>query len=177
MLLVELEPERALQQRREPERANAEQLRRDARVEEPARVPAVILMQQPEIVVGVVKHLLDRVALEDSPERSGLSDRQRIEHRGEVARAHLQQIDSIDESMEAGSLRVHGHGGALLHGRQKTVGGRCGINVQRFVHGQPCGHVSSLCNVCCRKLSSGVTEREGLRARSATARHAALPLR
>jgi hypothetical protein len=144
VLLVELESERPLEQRRQPEGANPQELRRDARVEQPARVPAIVLVQQAEVVVRVVKDLLDRVALEDAAEGGGLADGERIENRGDLARAHLQQVDSIDEAMEAGAFGVHRDGGALLHRGQKAIGATGGIDVRRFVHGQPCGHVSSL---------------------------------
>ena len=64
MLLVELHPEVPLEQRRETEGANAEELRRDARVEDVPGVPAIVLMQQSEVVVGVVKDDLHRRILE-----------------------------------------------------------------------------------------------------------------
>ena len=126
-------------------------------------------MQQAQIVVRVVEDLLDFVALEDAAQGGGLADGQRIEHRGELARAHLQQVDSIDEPVEAGAFGVHCNGAALLHGGQKAIGGGCCVDVRWFVHGQPFGHVYvlTLLKVCYPKLSSWVTEREGLRACSA----------
>ena len=69
VLLVELHAEVPLEQRGEAERAEAEQLRCDARVEDVADVPAVVLLEQTQIVVGVVKDDLDRRILEHAPER------------------------------------------------------------------------------------------------------------
>ena len=43
-----------------------EELRRDAGVEDVSGVPAVVLVQQSEVVVGVVKHDLHRRILEQA---------------------------------------------------------------------------------------------------------------
>ena len=44
-------------------------------------VPAVVLLQQTQVVVGVVEHDLDRRILEQRAEARGRPDRQRIDHR------------------------------------------------------------------------------------------------
>ena len=77
MLLVELHAEEPLEQRGQTERANAEQLCGDARVEDVRDSPAVVLMEQPQIVVGVVKDDFDVARLEQAPEPLGNSDRER----------------------------------------------------------------------------------------------------
>ena len=54
MFFVKLHAEELLQQRRQTERANPQQLSSYAGVEEIPHLPAVVLMQQSQIVVGVV---------------------------------------------------------------------------------------------------------------------------
>ena len=59
VLLVELHPEVLLEQRGEPDRRNAEELGGDTSVEQARDAPAVVLPQEAQIVVGVVKDDLD----------------------------------------------------------------------------------------------------------------------
>ncbi len=106
VLLVELHAEVPLEQRGEAERAEAQKLRRDARVEDVADVPLVVLLEQTQIVVGVVKDDLDPRILEYAAERRRLPDGYGIDDGRAFAGRELQQVDSIDESMEAGALGV-----------------------------------------------------------------------
>jgi hypothetical protein len=69
VLLVELDAEVALEQRRQPEGLDAEQLRGHARVEDVATLPAVVLVQQPQVVVGVVEDDLDVGSRQRAPAR------------------------------------------------------------------------------------------------------------
>ena len=59
VLLVEVDVEERLQERGEAEGLDAEELRGDARVEDVGHPPAVVLVQQPEVVVRVVEDHLD----------------------------------------------------------------------------------------------------------------------
>ena len=77
MLLLELDPEKALQQRSPAEGANAEQLRRHARVEDVADLPTVIALQEAKVVIGVVKDDLDGGILQHAaPSSVGDADRE-----------------------------------------------------------------------------------------------------
>ena len=55
MLLFELDAEESLEERGEAEGADAKELRREARVEDVTKLPIIILMQQPQVIVGIVK--------------------------------------------------------------------------------------------------------------------------
>jgi hypothetical protein len=79
MLLIELHPEILLEQGGETEGANAEELRRHASVEDVPGMPPIVLMQQSEVVVGVVKDDLHRRILEQGAQAGRLADRQRID--------------------------------------------------------------------------------------------------
>ena len=66
MFFVELYSEKLIEQRREPERLEAEQLGCDSRIEDVSCVPAVILVQKTKIVVGIVEDDLHILALEQA---------------------------------------------------------------------------------------------------------------
>src|SRR5262252_942977 len=106
VLLVQLHAEVALQQRGQAERPQTQKLRGDARVEDVPDLPLVVLLQKSQVVVGVVKNDLDPGILEDSSEGGRLPDGYGVDDRGAVAGRELEQVDSIDESMEAGTLGV-----------------------------------------------------------------------
>jgi hypothetical protein len=106
MLLVELHAKVPLEERREPEGLESQQLRRDARVEDVRDAPAIILVEQSQVVVSVVKHDLDRGVLEQLAEDRRLADRQRVDDRVAGACRQLQQIDAVDEPVEACSFGV-----------------------------------------------------------------------
>src|SRR5881396_2512655 len=106
MLFVELHTKEMFEQRCESERADAKQLRGDPRIEDVAHVPGVILLQEAQIVIRVVEHDLDGGRLKEMPELRGRADRQRIDDRRALARRELEQIDSVDEAMEARTFGV-----------------------------------------------------------------------
>ena len=89
MLLVELHAEEPLEERGKTERANPEQLGCHPRVEDVRRVPAVVLMQEPQIVIGVVQHDLDLPRFEQRAKSFGNADGERIEDRARLARGEL----------------------------------------------------------------------------------------
>src|SRR5262245_5177377 len=74
VLLVQLHSKKTLEQRGETERLEPEQLRRDTCVEDVTNVPAVILMEQTEIVIRVVKDDFDVAVLEQRAESGGVTD-------------------------------------------------------------------------------------------------------
>src|SRR5207302_7896570 len=108
MLFVEADAEVPLEERGETERPNSQHLRRDASVEDVPHMPAIIPLEQPQIVVRVVKYGLDGGIFEHPAEgNEGLcGNGKRIDDRRTVARGELQQIDTIDETMEARSLGI-----------------------------------------------------------------------
>src|SRR5262249_30168884 len=108
VLLIELDPEIAFEQRGQPEGLEPEELRGYARVENVDRAPGVILVQQPEIVVGIVEDLLDVGVLEEAAESGRRADRERVDDRAPLASRELQQVNSIDEAVEARALGVEG---------------------------------------------------------------------
>jgi hypothetical protein len=107
-LLVQPHPEVFVEQRSEPERGEPEQLGRDAGVENVARVPAVVLVQKTQVVIGVVQHLLDARILEEGTEPLGASHGERIDDGGGVAGGQLKQVNAIDEPMEARAFGIEG---------------------------------------------------------------------
>jgi hypothetical protein len=106
VLLVQFHVEELLEQRRQPERLDAEQLRRDPRVEDVVDVPAVVLMQQSQIVVGVVEHNFDPGILENCSEPRRSANRKGIDHRAPLTRRDLQEVDPIDEPVEVRTLGI-----------------------------------------------------------------------
>ncbi len=135
MLLVELHAEVALEEGRQAEAPNPEDLRRHSRVEEVRRMPAVVLMQEPQVVVGIVKDDLDARRLEQPAERRRLADGQRIEHGAPLARGELEQVDAVDETMKA---RAFGIDGDRLHpfdSAKEALGFLRGLDVQRLMLG------------------------------------------
>jgi hypothetical protein len=66
-------------------------------------------MEQTQIVVGVVQHLLDALILEQLAKAFGAADGQRIDDRRRIASRQLHQVDAIDESVKAGALGIEGY--------------------------------------------------------------------
>ncbi len=121
MFLVELHAEELLEQRGEPERLDAQKLRGNSRVEDVVDVPPIILMQQPQVVVGVVKHDLHFLILQNVAEGLRHPDRQRVDDRAPFARSDLQEIDSVDEPVKAGSLGIDSNLANARDIREKVV--------------------------------------------------------
>jgi hypothetical protein len=116
MLLVELYTEEALEQRGEAERANTEELRGDARVEDVGDLPAVVLMEEPQVVVSVVEDDFDRARFEKAPEALRDTDRERIEDRTRFTRRELEQVDPVDEPVEARPFGIERDGPSVRDG-------------------------------------------------------------
>ena len=130
MFLVELEPEILLEQRRQSERLDAKQLRRHSRVEQMRDTPPVILMQQTQIVVGIVQHHLDIAIFEQCAEFLGRTDRQWIDHRFVVFGGKLQQVDSIDEAMEARTFCIERERAHAGESGQKAINGVSRVEIE-----------------------------------------------
>src|SRR5688572_20887575 len=71
-------------------------------------------MQEPEIVVRIVKDDFDGVALEEVAEFDRRSDGNRVDDCAPVASRDLEQIDAVEKTMEAGAFGIEGQ---LLHVR------------------------------------------------------------
>jgi len=108
VLLVELHGEVLLEQCRQPYRGLTEELRRDARVEQPPRAHPVVAVQDPQVVVGVVEDHLDRGIGEDRAERRDVANGQWIDDGGFAPGRELDEVDAVDEAVEAGGLGING---------------------------------------------------------------------
>jgi predicted PurR-regulated permease PerM len=141
MLLVDLEAEVALEQRREAERLEPEQLRGDAGVEDVSHVPAVILLEKAEVVIGVVKYHLDGRVFEQFSHSGGRADGQWVDDGGLLACRELKQVDSIDEAMEARSFGIEREDAGIGNRGEETVDVGRRVEIQRDVWR---GHDSNL---------------------------------
>ena len=81
MLLGELYPHVLFEQRRKPHRRLARELGGDAGIEQPARPEAVVPVQDPEVVVGIVEDLLDLRVIEQPAHGREVGDRERVDDR------------------------------------------------------------------------------------------------
>ena len=131
MLLVELHAEVALEERGQPERLEAEQLRGDPGVEDVADVPAVILVQEAEVVVRIVKDDLDVRILEERAQTGRAADRNRVDDGRLVARRKLKEVDSVDEAVEAGSLGIERQNRRTGNRGQERVNGTRRVEIDR----------------------------------------------
>ena len=113
VLLVELYAEEPFEQRGEPERPNTEELGRDPRVEDIRDLPAVVLVKEPQVVVSVVEDDFHLTRFEKATEALGNADRERIENRAGFARRELEQVDPVDEPVEARALGVERDGSSV----------------------------------------------------------------
>jgi len=134
MLLVELHPEEVLEQRGEPEGADAEKLGGNPRVEDVPDMPAVILPDQPKIVVGVVKHDFDVRILQQRTEAVGITDWQWIDDRGALSCGELEQVDSIDETVEARPFGIEREEPSVRDRREERLDGPRSVEVERRMH-------------------------------------------
>src|SRR5678815_969367 len=108
MFLVQLHPEKLLEQCSKTKRLDAQELRGNASVENAVDMPAVILVEKSQIIVGIMKHHLDLGILKNVTECLRHSDGKRIDYRASFARRQLQKINSVDEPVEARSLSIDG---------------------------------------------------------------------
>src|SRR4051812_49377275 len=92
-------------------------------------------MQQPQIVVGVVKDDLDGWILEERSESSRFADGQRIDDSRLLARRELEQVNSVDEAVEARAFSVQRENGRVGDRRKERVDGAGRVEVD----GRVCG--------------------------------------
>ena len=104
--LVEPDAHVFLEQRRQADAGLVEQLRGDPRVEDRGGAEAVLAVQEAEIVVRVVEDDLHLRIGQHHGERRQALHGQRVHHGRLVARADLQQVDAVDEPVEARGLGV-----------------------------------------------------------------------
>src|SRR5207249_4111326 len=97
-------------------------------------VPGVILLQEAQIVIRVVEHDLDGGSLEEMPELRGRADRQRIDDRRALARRELEQIDSVDEAMEARTFGVERDDLRVADRRKKCLDRGRRVEIKRCMH-------------------------------------------
>src|SRR5688500_882813 len=94
VLLVRLYVEELVEERSEAEGLDPQELCRNASVGDVVDVPAIILVQQPQVVVGVMKDHLDLRVEKNLPEPFGHAYGKRVDDRALVARGYLEEIDS-----------------------------------------------------------------------------------
>jgi hypothetical protein len=90
-------------------------------------VPAVVLLQQAEIVVRVVEDDFDVAILEQVAEERRRPNRNGIDDRRSLACGELEQVDSIDESVEARALGIERE--------NSCIGDGCGDGCEERVDG------------------------------------------
>src|SRR5688500_20342553 len=83
----------AFEERREPERLDAEQLGGNPGIEDVGDSPAVILVKETEVVVGVMEYDLDVPRFQQIPELVGGLDLQRIDDRVLPVGGELEQVN------------------------------------------------------------------------------------
>src|SRR5205085_1265468 len=81
VLLGELHAHVLFEQRGEPDRWLARELGGDTGVEQPARPEAVVAVQDPQVVVGIVEDLLDLRVIEQPAHGREVGDRERVDDR------------------------------------------------------------------------------------------------
>src|SRR5205085_2424299 len=83
------------EQRGEPDRWLARELGGDTGVEQPARPEAVVAVQDPQVVVGIVEDLLDLRVIEQPAHGREVGDRERVDDRRQRRARSLDQIDAV----------------------------------------------------------------------------------
>jgi len=132
-LLVEMHTDVLVEQRSQPDGGLAQQLRGDPGVEDALRMKAAITIEQSEVVVRVVEDHLDAGIIEDRPESREVAHRQRIDDARLTSGRELDEVDPIDEAVEARGLRVHSDLGLACHPPDESskLCGRLYIAVRR----------------------------------------------
>ena len=103
------------EQGREADGRLARELGGDARVEQPRGAESVVAVQDPEVVVGVVKGLLDAPVGEHRAEGGEIGDGEGIDQRRAVRGRDLDEVDPVAVAVKAGRLRIHGDAGNTPH--------------------------------------------------------------
>ena len=138
IFLVEGDAEVLLEQCREPDPRLVEKLGGDPRVEEPRGSNAVLPLEQPQVVVGIVKDDFDPRVGEQRGKSLEALNGQRIDDGGALSRRNLQEIDPVFVAVEAGGFRVHGEERFVGKGTEKFIeGGLAGHDLD--VGGRPNG--------------------------------------
>ncbi len=123
MLLVELDVKVLLEKRREAERFYAEKLSGYPRIEDVRDAPAVILPQQAQVIIRVMKDDLDRPVLEKIPQIRKARSRQRIDDGAFFTSRQLKEIDAVVKAVEARALGVESDLRARTYLREKALDG------------------------------------------------------
>ena len=129
VLLVEPHAEEALEERGQPEGLDAEELGGDPGIEDVGDAPAVVLVEETQIIVGIVEDDLNLPRLEELAESRGRLDLQRIEDRVPAIGRELQQIDAVDVPVEARAFGVEGESADTGNRSQESVSGFGRIDV------------------------------------------------
>src|SRR4051812_21102739 len=106
MLFVESDVEVLLEKCSQAERLDSEELRGNPRVEDFGDMPAIILMEKAQIVVGIVKDDFHGTTLEQLTKLCRRADRKGVDDRASVSRRQLKEINAVEESMKARAFRV-----------------------------------------------------------------------
>ncbi len=159
ILLVQAHADVFFEQRRQADRRLAEQVGRDARVEQVARMEAVVPVENAQVVVAVVEDDLHGRIRQQRPQSRHVRDGQRIDDGGFFATRQLDEIDAVHEPMEARRLRIQRHqrlaggprgeGGKLLVGPHVVLGRE---PIRRLHHGFE----------ACPRLRTGATGKAGI---------------
>src|SRR5579864_4397620 len=106
MLFVETHVKVALEKRSQAEGTNSQQLGGYSRIENVGDAPAVVLVQQPQVVIGIVKYHLDGAIFQEHAKFMERAGGEWVDDGAARGCRDLEQIDPIDEAVEACSLRV-----------------------------------------------------------------------
>src|SRR5258707_1025214 len=148
MFLVEPDVEEPLEERGETEGRVPQQLGCDARVEDVRHVPAVVLLEKPEVVIGIVKDDFDVRTGEEIADSRRSTDREWVDDGVTVARGELQQVDAIYKAMKAGPLRVEGELADAGDLARETVDGGGSVEIVERWCVQSFGHATSSLHCC-----------------------------
>ena len=94
-------------------------------------VPAVILVKQSQVVIGIVKNDLDILVFQDLAESLRHADGEGVDDCASLARRDLQEVDSVDEAVEARSLGIDSNFPDSGNVSEKIVSTLLGIDVQK----------------------------------------------
>jgi hypothetical protein len=140
VLLVQADAEEALEEGGEPERLDSEELGGDTGVEDVRDAPAVVLMQEPQVVVGVMEDHLDVARFEERAESRVRLDLQRVDDGVAALGRELEEVDAVDVPVEARTLGVEREGTRPGDRGQESVRGLGGFDVLRSVGPRGSGH-------------------------------------
>ena len=130
VFFVELQAKKLLEECSQAKSANTKQLRCDPRVEKIGDAPAVILVQQPQVVIGVMQHNLDAAVFQQRTEFFGCTYGERVDNCFALVGRDLEQIDAVDEAMETRAFCIERNRMRSFDERQEVVDGFDGIEIE-----------------------------------------------